>query len=125
MRPFPDVDAGVWEIRAGNGAGSRGISGATWGRSAPEIFYSADGQLWSLRWRAEGDSFRYEPARALFELVDVPVGSDGSRAWDAAPDGQRFIVSRPERGANARGLSPVRRIELVRGALDGEAGSSG
>ena len=87
VRPFPDVDAGKWQVSTGGG------SRPLWARSGEELFYLAlDGAV--MRLSAEGAAtFRPGMPTQLFQgpyFASVPEYA--LRTYDVSPDGQRFLM---------------------------------
>ncbi|HUF46414.1 MAG TPA: hypothetical protein VMM93_01300, partial [Vicinamibacterales bacterium] len=94
VRPFPDVEAGRWQISSGGG------TRPMWSRSAQdmELFYVASGAPPRLM------RVPVEPARAgafvhgvpepLFTLTDFTLGAIG-RAFDLSADSRRFLMVAP------------------------------
>ena len=87
VRPFPNVDAGRWQVSIGGG------TKPAWGRNARELFYlDANGNLLSAPVQTTGSTFNVigNPAKlfdARYFLGPPPV-----RPYDVHPDGQRFLM---------------------------------
>jgi len=94
VRPFPDTDAGHWQISSGGG------SRPLWSRTGREIFFLGSSTTSSELLRVEveptpvGGSFRYGTASALFSLAPYIRGGLG-RSWDISIDDKRFLVVKP------------------------------
>jgi serine/threonine-protein kinase len=88
VRPFPDVDRGLWQVTTDGGAYP------VWSRDGRELFYvEPDGTLVALPVEARGPTWRTGKAVDLFRGPYLYRG-DGSlgRNYDVAPDGQRFLM---------------------------------
>ena len=84
MRPFPDVDAGRWQIST-NG-GTRPL----WGPDGRELFYlAADNRLMAVPVET-GENFTPGTPERLLDKAFY-VGPPG-RTYDIAPDGERFLM---------------------------------
>ncbi len=87
VRPFPDVDAGKWQVSTGGG------SRPLWAQSGEELFYLApDGAV--MRLSAEGAAtFRPGLPTQLFQgPYFASVAEYAFRTYDVSPDGQRFLM---------------------------------
>jgi hypothetical protein len=107
VQPFPDPSGGKWPISTNGGSAPR------WRRDGRELFYvDTDRRLMSVPVTA-GPSFVPGRATALFSL---PAGApfsllagvgraQGAYVYDAAADGQRFLVSLAPDAASVRALA--------------------
>ncbi len=87
VRPFPNVDDGLWQIS--NAGGEYPL----WSRSGGELFYiegTADQRLMATPVET-GPTFDHENPQALFEWAYT---NSAGRPYDVSPDGQRFLVIR-------------------------------
>ena len=86
VRPFPDVNAGRWQISTGGG------EKPLWARSGGELFYlTLTESLMSVPLQV-GASFTFGNAGiALEEPYFAAVFADG-RTYDVSPDGRRFLM---------------------------------
>jgi len=100
VRPFPDVDAGRWQISTGGG------TQPLWSRTGQELFYLAPGgSLMGVR-VDRGASWSASAPAKLFDERYYHGGGPGSgtgRTYDVAPDGRRFVMIKPE---ESRGAAP-------------------
>ena len=81
--PFPGP-GGKWQASSGGGCYPR------WRRDGKELFYlSPDNKIMAAEVKADGSSFAIGAVKALFE---TRVHSTTFGGFDAAADGQRFIV---------------------------------
>jgi hypothetical protein len=88
VRPFPDVDRGVWQVTRGGG------TFPLWARSGRELFYvKTNGTMMSVPVETTVATWR---AGTPIELFRGPyfIRGDGSlgRNYDVAPDGRRFLM---------------------------------
>ena len=97
VRPFPDVDAGRWQVSAGGGTHPR------WGRDGRELFFlSPDDWLRSVPIQSE-KSFTFGSAARVVEVSRYNMQLQG-RNYDVSADGRRFLLLRGEE----QGLAEVR-----------------
>jgi hypothetical protein len=97
VQTFPDPSGGKWVISTHGGSAPR------WRRDGRELFYvDAEQRLVSVPVTA-GSSFVPGRATPLFSLpVSIQTDSSGAYGYDAAADGQRFLVSLPSDSASAK-----------------------
>jgi serine/threonine protein kinase/Tol biopolymer transport system component len=101
VRPFPDVDAGRWQVS---------ISGGTqplWARDGRELFYRAGAAMMAVPVQP-GPAFVFESPAVVFEEPYL-VGF-GGRAYDITPDGQRFLMLKEGADGTAAEAPPDRLI---------------
>jgi serine/threonine-protein kinase len=84
VRPFPDVNAGLWQVSAGGGVQP------AWTRSGRELFYrTTDGALMGVPVELTPRFVAGAPAR----ILDGRYYSGGPyRSYDVSPDGTRFLM---------------------------------
>jgi serine/threonine-protein kinase len=118
VRPFPDVQAGRWQVSNAGGTSPR------WSPDGRELFYF-DGQGISTVAVRTGESFSFDPPRPLFRLE--PFGGRLGPDYELSRDGRRFLFIKsapeppPERGAH---LVLVQRwMEEVKTRIAGNPGS--
>ncbi|HSG86528.1 MAG TPA: hypothetical protein VLA23_09325, partial [Candidatus Limnocylindrales bacterium] len=101
VRPFPDVEAGRWQISPAGG------TLPAWAPSGRELFYLApDGRLMVVAVDVGGGFTRQVPA-VLFDASAYYLGSFG-RNFDVAPDGQRLVMVKPApRSADQVQAAPI------------------
>jgi hypothetical protein len=90
VRPFPDMDAGRWQISTGGGVGS------AWTADGRELFYEAGAgdRLMVVPVTLE-PAFDPGPPDVLFERPFFRPAGGPFPQWDASPDGQRFVFVQP------------------------------
>ena len=93
VRSFPSGDA-KWQISASGGSFSR------WRPDGSELFYMATpslGKMMSVKVTAAGPTFEYGDPTELFdsEYVNFTHGLN-YHTYAVSPDGQRFLIPRPE-----------------------------
>jgi dipeptidyl aminopeptidase/acylaminoacyl peptidase len=100
VQPFPNPSGGKWAISTNGGSAPR------WRRDGRELFYvDAERRLMSVPVTA-GSSFVPARATALFSLPSgVGRAQGGAYVYDAAADGQRFLVSLAPDDASVRALA--------------------
>jgi Tol biopolymer transport system component len=94
VRPFPKGD-GKWQIS------STGASFVRWRADGTELFYlttSVLGKLMSVRVNPAGVVLGYREPTELFDsgYVDVPHAGPRYHPFAVSPDGQRFLIARPD-----------------------------
>jgi hypothetical protein len=101
VRPYPNVGGGRWQVS------NRGGSRAAWSRNGRELFYlNLEGMLMSaaVQIAADGEFSTALPVQILktaYVLGRTTLGLD-VRAYDVAPDGQRFLMLKEDqRSADA------------------------
>jgi eukaryotic-like serine/threonine-protein kinase len=97
VRPFPDVDAGRWQVSTNGGTEPR------WSRDGRELFYRS-GTAFMVAAVETTPTFAAGNPEILFE--DRYFGSGGGvplggRAYDVSPDGKRFVMIKPVETAAA------------------------
>jgi serine/threonine-protein kinase len=89
VRPFPDVDAGRWQISTSGG------TQPLWARTGEELFYLAPGGS-LMRVRVDrGASWSASTPAKLFDERYYHGGGPGSgtgRTYDISLDGRRFVM---------------------------------
>jgi eukaryotic-like serine/threonine-protein kinase len=103
VRPFPDVDAGRWQVSTGGGVQ------AAWARSGRELFYRNGPALMAVAVQT-GTGFVAGTPKALFQ--GQYFGGPGGRSYDVAPDGSRFLFLKAG-PAGGSGPTPRPRITIV------------
>jgi serine/threonine-protein kinase len=96
VRPFPRVSDGRWQIS--NSGGTH----PAWARNGRELFYIAPAGLVSVPVRS-GRTFEFGNASVVLKGASERywVATVG-RAYDVAPDGQRFLMLKEEEPSAAR-----------------------
>jgi hypothetical protein len=103
VRPFPNVDAGHWQISAAGGFSPM------WSRSGRELFFvasSSKAPLMSVAVQPGSASFAFDKPRRVFDLIPYSIVF-WHRGFDISPDGQRFLLVKPV------GLDPVTHPSIV------------
>jgi serine/threonine-protein kinase len=91
VRPFPDVETGLWKISAEGGFTPM------WARSGRELFFvlpSGKHPLMSVAVQPGSASFTFDKPRRLFDLSPYSFAA-WHRAFDVSSDGQRFLLVKP------------------------------
>jgi dipeptidyl aminopeptidase/acylaminoacyl peptidase len=88
VRPFPDVEKGLWKISKSGGKGTR------WSRDGKELFYRNGDSTMAVPVETRGSEFKYGTPKLLFR------GTYGD-FWDVHPDGNRFLMLKPAKIINA------------------------
>jgi Tol biopolymer transport system component len=85
VRPFPDVDAGRWQISTGGGRWP------LWHPAGRELFYTGRTALMAMAFTTT-PTFTPGTSTALFDLSPYPASTLANRRIAVAPDGQRFLM---------------------------------
>jgi eukaryotic-like serine/threonine-protein kinase len=109
VRPFPNVNAGRWQITTEQAGGVRPL----WARNGRELFYVAgvdpDRALMTVPIQTT-PTFQYGKPTKLFDaryFMSLP-----GRTFDVSPDGQRFLMIKEAQTADAQSSSPQTVIVL-------------
>jgi serine/threonine-protein kinase len=90
VRPFPDVNAGHWQVSTSGGRAPR------WSRDGKELYFLAlDGAMMVAHIEAAA-AFTNAAPTLLFEHRNfVGAASSIGRTYDVSPDGSRFLMFKP------------------------------
>jgi serine/threonine-protein kinase len=92
VRPFPDVDAGKWQIS--NNGGTTPL----WVRNGRELFYRAsDGRIMSVQIDTTDRQLRASPPATLISGGRYIV-ADWVRQFDVSRDGKRLLMTKDANG---------------------------
>ena len=87
VQPFPDVDAGRWQISTTGGMRP------LWGPDGRELFYQGEAGVMGVTVEAGAGFVAGAPALVIAGPYYAPtVGAVTGRTCDIAPDGQRFLM---------------------------------
>jgi serine/threonine-protein kinase len=100
VRPYPEVEAGRWQISTGGG------THPAWSPAGGEIFFQALGGKFTLMSVPFTDAGNFE-AGTPREVFSGPYYSGIGRSYDVSPDGRQFVVLR-DRAAAGDGGPPAR-----------------
>ena len=101
VRPFPDVNAGRWQISSGGGRK------ALWNRNGRELFFvSSAGAMMAVPIEATASFSSRAPARLFEGNYYFGGASSLGRTYDVSRDGQRFLMIKQD-AARATSLSIV------------------
>jgi len=92
VRPFPDIDAGRWQVSTGGG------TQPLWARNGRELFYR-NGEAMIAVLVETDPSFAAGNTEVVFE--GDYVLTQGGPNYDVSPDGDRFLMIRPVEDASA------------------------
>jgi dipeptidyl aminopeptidase/acylaminoacyl peptidase len=106
VRPFPEVNAGRWQISTSGG------DSPLWSRDGQEIFYRNGDAVMAVSVKI-APTFGLETAKMLFRgtYVSNVFSSENwdYATWDISPDGKRFLMMK-EAGSSAGG---PRKINII------------
>ena len=92
VRPFPDIDAGRWQVSTGGG------TQPLWARNGRELFYR-NGEAMIAVLVETDPSFAAGNTEVVFE--GDYVLTQGGPNYDVSPDGDRFLMIRPVEDVSA------------------------
>ncbi|MHB0961812.1 MAG: protein kinase domain-containing protein [Gemmatimonadaceae bacterium] len=98
VRPFPDVDAGKFQVSSGGGRS------ALWSRNGRELFFVNAAREIVIVTVAPGAAFKSGEPKTLFKLPAEYYLDDPNNytPFDISPDGQRFLMARLVQATDAR-----------------------
>src|SRR4030095_7491690 len=97
VRPFPNVDAGRWQVSTNGGLRP------AWARNGRELFY--DGLPGAMMAVSIGDtaSLRYgNPVKLFATTTGYNKSPAAGRTYDVSPDGQKFLMIKDATEASRR-----------------------
>jgi serine/threonine-protein kinase len=103
VRPFPNVEAGRWQVSDGPGVSP------IWARSGREVFYATTSGLYAASLETE-PTIRVTGHSLLFNLPPGVTAANARGWFDVSSDDQRFLMGRPAQFGTAAGGSA---IELI------------
>jgi Tol biopolymer transport system component len=90
VRPFPDTDAGHWQISSGGG------TQVLWSRSGRELFYRAGAPRRLMRVDVLAPSaagaFNHGRPSVMLDATKYTTLGSTSPMWDISPDDRRFVM---------------------------------
>jgi eukaryotic-like serine/threonine-protein kinase len=101
VRPFPNVDAGRWQISTSGGFKP------IWARNSQEVFYfglAPESALMAVPVRING-TFTFGNPSKLFDGRPYFTAPPG-RTYDVSPDGQKFLMIKAVQTAEANSMPP-------------------
>jgi eukaryotic-like serine/threonine-protein kinase len=107
VRPFPQVNAGRWQVSRGGG------TTPVWSRNGRELFYlDSTNTLMAVPVQASGTTFAWgEPIR-LFKFAYLTAFGGSDRFYDVSPDGERFLMIK-ENAAEGQDAAPPRIVVVL------------
>ena len=100
VRPFPQVEGGVWQVSPAGGTRH------AWSRSGRELFYlDASNTLTAVPVQTSGSTFTFGQPAKVFDARYATFFPP--RHYDVSPDGQRFLVLKDSGDSNAPRASMV------------------
>ena len=101
VRPYPDVNSGHWQVSTGGG------TQPLWARNGQELFYtSSDGAIMRVGVERAASWAATTPTPIVKAgYYTIPPGFPG-RAYDVAPDGQRFLMIKEGGGTDQGAAAP-------------------
>jgi eukaryotic-like serine/threonine-protein kinase len=106
IRPFPNVDAGKWQVTSGGG-----IQPA-WGRKGNELFYLDALRLMSVPIELSSRPAIGAPQVILNDVGYTPYDRSG-RSYDVSADGERLLVTDTPVAVSNEPFAGLGRIEIV------------
>jgi serine/threonine-protein kinase len=109
VRPFPDVNAGRWQISTSGG------DSPLWSRDSREVFYRNGDEVMAVSVKT-APTFSFETPRVLFRGTYVSnvfrFPNDDFDTWDISPDGKRFLMIKEVGSISSEAAGP-RKINIV------------
>jgi Tol biopolymer transport system component len=107
VRPYPEVDSGMWQISSGGG------DSALWSPDSRELFYRNGEEVMAVPVMTDR-AFNFESPKILFRGTYIQasfiLGTLELSPWDIHPDGKRFLMIKAAGTSSAEG---PRRIRVV------------
>lgn len=100
VRPFPDVEAGRWQVSIEGGRTPR------WSRDGTELFFLEGADRFVSAAIETTNGFQAGPPELLFELPESIEIVDVTLPYDVAPDGERFVMISYDLGNDEGGPGP-------------------
>ena len=94
VRPYPNVDAGRWQISSGGGQAPK------WARDGHTLFFLSPKSLMAARVES-APSFAFQAPEAVLDRSKYLLSTPAALLYDISPDGQRFLVLKPMAQADA------------------------
>ena len=102
VRPYPDVNAGRWQVSSNGGTRPH------WSRNGRELFYLApDGALMAVSVSTGGSWTAGTPVRLFAWTHHSGSASNAGRTYDVSPDGRRFLMIKDVEAPDKSGASPT------------------
>ncbi len=108
VRPFPDVDTGIWQVSQGGG------HSPLWSPDGRKLFYiSNDDFVMEVDVETKPKFVKGTP-KILFKFKYTGVSTNGGTPWDIHPDGKRFLMMKgPGTDTGAGQQSPSKKITVI------------
>src|SRR5262245_26328728 len=111
VRPFPSGE-GQYQLSVNGGVGPR------WRKDGKELFFLSTfrNKMASVKINSSDSTFKFEPAVELFNTGYVNFGHAGGSflQYAVSPDGQKFLIPRPERSDfNSTGEATTTPITVI------------
>jgi len=98
VRPFPNVDEGLWLVSEGAGRNP------VWSPDGRELFYQTEDGLYAVAVEANRS---FMPGRAVRLLENHGyLSSLGRSSYDVSPDGQQFLMIKRHEGEEVEPTPP-------------------
>ncbi|MBN2320154.1 MAG: protein kinase, partial [Acidobacteria bacterium] len=82
VRPFPEVDKGIWQISTSGGCDP------LWSRDGRELFFRTGDSIIAVDVQTTEPTFKAGKPKPLFRGANNVMGHQ----WDLSPDGKRFLM---------------------------------
>jgi eukaryotic-like serine/threonine-protein kinase len=93
VRPFPDINAGRWQVSTGGG------TEPLWARDGTELFYRNGDALYTVPIQTDP---RFEQGNPQIVFQGRYYAGQGGRAYDVSSDGRRFLMLKQVEDSSAR-----------------------
>ena len=104
VRPFPDIDAGRWQVSSGSGRWP------VWNPAGKELFFRTSDHLMALEYEDE-PAFTQGTVTQLFEVT--PYNLQNARRIAVSPDGEQFLLIKNVTGQTNTEDAPPPQITVV------------
>ena len=108
VRPFPDVNAGKWQVSTGGGLGP------LWAPDGRTIFYRYGDAVSKVELETD-PTFDAKKPKVLFRANYnyLKLGQAAQPLWDISPDGKRFMMIKEVRPTPKASPGAPRKLNLV------------
>jgi serine/threonine protein kinase len=106
VRPFPDIDSGLWRVSTSGGASP------LWSPDGKELFYLSNDGAIAVSVETE-PTFETIKSEVLFEESHLGLLQGDAHPWDIHPDGKRFLMIQEYTGDTSTEETSRPKINIV------------
>jgi serine/threonine protein kinase len=107
VRPFPDVNAGKWQVSINGG------NSPLWSPDGRELFYLSDDNFAVAVPVETTPSLNFGTPKRLFKNTNLGLTLTSGCPWDINPVSKRFLMMKPPESAAVGAASPKPKISIV------------